>query len=467
MKYWRGVSIVVLVWLATCLPMLLLRPAHAGQLAKDGAKPSLQSPEQCPECVKGIDSAQIESLNASVNQVVEQRKVASEIVTGLSPESCSSGVMPLPRYSAPQSSWSREERVEDATFLFRIGLDDSAAPLQALPPGMTKLQRNLIVMYTGTAYAPINQTVAGQKGSHQRRWLPVARELNAALRKLPPYIGPSRRNSGGDAKSLASLKPKQAFRFGYFASSSSDLGFSRLGSVAFVISSRTGRDISKLSMFPSEKEVLFAPESEFRVLKTDPAKRLVYLQDVTESTELYRLIDALKAVGQDYDALLRDGEESLVFRQYEEGDLSEPDLAVMSLLAKEPSVAISAFPELPKKAISAAIEAASNRLKSCSGVVEVSGECLSEALKTAQPGSIIDVPSSCPVMGSALPDESKAEPSASIRVVTKSGIPLRGFRHWSRVEREKKPPVLIRPGTRLKVIQRPQGEAAGWILEET
>ena len=54
------------------------------------------------------------------------------------------------------------------------------------------------------------------------------------------------------------------------------------GGATFVISSHRGCEISKLSVFPSEGEVLFVPGTRFRVLTVEAAatSTTLYLDEV-------------------------------------------------------------------------------------------------------------------------------------------------------------------------------------------
>ncbi len=85
--------------------------------------------------------------------------------------------------------------------------------------------------------------------------------LNQALEKLPPYNGPVVRGTDLPPDVLAQYQPGAVVTESAFFSTSMDPAVAQstafAGNVEFRILSRTGRDISSFSMFPSEQEVLF------------------------------------------------------------------------------------------------------------------------------------------------------------------------------------------------------------------
>ncbi len=85
--------------------------------------------------------------------------------------------------------------------------------------------------------------------------------LNRALEKLPPHIGPVFRGTDLPADVLARYQPDAVVTERAFLSTSMDPAVAQssafAGNVEFRILSKTGRDISSFSLFPSEQEVLF------------------------------------------------------------------------------------------------------------------------------------------------------------------------------------------------------------------
>jgi hypothetical protein len=98
--------------------------------------------------------------------------------------------------------------------------------------------------------------------------------LNRALDKLPPHNGPVFRGTDFPPEVLAQYQPGAVDIESAFLSTSMDLGVAQstafAGNVEFRILSKTGRDISLISMFPSEREVLFGTGVPFYVIDRRP-----------------------------------------------------------------------------------------------------------------------------------------------------------------------------------------------------
>jgi hypothetical protein len=100
--------------------------------------------------------------------------------------------------------------------------------------------------------------------------------LNRALEKLPPHSGPVFRSTDLPPEALAQYQPGAIVSESAFLSTSMDLGVAQstafAGNVEFRILSKSGRDISSVSTFPTEREVLFKTGVPFYVLdrRSDP-----------------------------------------------------------------------------------------------------------------------------------------------------------------------------------------------------
>ena len=119
-----------------------------------------------------------------------------------------------------------------------------------------------IVAYSGNAYTETNKALRLGVMSPER-WKHV-KSLNNALSKLPAYVGETRRGTTL-TKDVASLyKPGMIVEERGFMSTAKGLaGFH--GNTEFRIKGKSGRDISKLSSHPGEKEVLFPSGTRFIV----------------------------------------------------------------------------------------------------------------------------------------------------------------------------------------------------------
>jgi hypothetical protein len=128
--------------------------------------------------------------------------------------------------------------------------------------------------YTEEGALNLNQSLReGTAGeSEQRR----ASRLNAALDKLPNHQGNVIRYiADADGKLRAKYQPGQTIEERGFTSSSRKANFGGSGiftpenSTKFVIASRTGKDISKWSHDPSEREVLFKSGTRFHITRVE------------------------------------------------------------------------------------------------------------------------------------------------------------------------------------------------------
>ncbi len=128
--------------------------------------------------------------------------------------------------------------------------------------------------YTGLGHEDLNDALRtnSMDASQQAR----VEALNQALEKLPPHVGPVVRGTDLPPNVLAQYQPDAVVTERAFLSTSLEPAVAQStafsGNVEFRILSRTGRDISSFSTFPSEREVLFPNGAQFYVVdrKLDP-----------------------------------------------------------------------------------------------------------------------------------------------------------------------------------------------------
>lgn len=94
--------------------------------------------------------------------------------------------------------------------------------------------------------------------------------LKTALDKLPPYDGPVVRGTNLPPEVLAQYRPGEVVTENAFVSTTTNPAVAQSsafsGNVEFRILSTTGRDVSSVSMYPHEQEILFPPGTKFYVL---------------------------------------------------------------------------------------------------------------------------------------------------------------------------------------------------------
>ena len=133
---------------------------------------------------------------------------------------------------------------------------------------LTPEHLSAVADYTGPGHEDLNSAL--RNGTMDASQQAHVEALNQALEKLPPHHGPVFRGTHLPDDELARYQPGVVVTERAFVSTSVDPAVARFaafaGNVEFKILSRTGRDISSVSMFPSEREVLFPTGVQFYVL---------------------------------------------------------------------------------------------------------------------------------------------------------------------------------------------------------
>lgn len=129
--------------------------------------------------------------------------------------------------------------------------------------------------YTGSGYQELNRALRSNalELSHQAR----ISALVHALEKLPAYNGAVVRGTSLPTEVLARYRSGEVITEEAFMSTTTNPAVAEspafAGNVEFRILSVTGRDVSSVSMFPAEQEILFACGTQFYVVSktVDPA----------------------------------------------------------------------------------------------------------------------------------------------------------------------------------------------------
>jgi hypothetical protein len=142
-------------------------------------------------------------------------------------------------------------------------------------PSLTSQDLSAFANYTGPEHEYLNDALRTDTmdASQQAR----VDALNRALAKLPPHTGLVYRGADLPPDVLAQYQRGEVVTELAFVSTSVDPAVANssafAGNVEFWIVSKTGRDISEFSQFPTEHEVLFANGLQFYVVdrRTDPS----------------------------------------------------------------------------------------------------------------------------------------------------------------------------------------------------
>jgi hypothetical protein len=130
--------------------------------------------------------------------------------------------------------------------------------------GLSHSDISHIKAYTGSGYRKTNSQL--RKGTIDVDTFKHTRNLEKALDKLPPYKGEVGRKTDLSPEQFAKYQPGMVVKERGFTSSAKDKK-KWSGDYHFVIQSKTGRDVSSLSSHKGETEVLFKPDTAFRVTK--------------------------------------------------------------------------------------------------------------------------------------------------------------------------------------------------------
>jgi len=139
-----------------------------------------------------------------------------------------------------------------------------------LPPELaeyrlTKLEAAAISSYTSDDYKVINPEL--RKSNPSKAVIAYATMINAALEKLPEFVGVVKRGVKLPGSVLQTFYVGNVIEFKSFTSTTS---FMELSSFEYghrlIIHSKHGRDVEKLSNRNEESEVLFKAGTKFRVI---------------------------------------------------------------------------------------------------------------------------------------------------------------------------------------------------------
>jgi NAD:arginine ADP-ribosyltransferase len=138
--------------------------------------------------------------------------------------------------------------------------------------------------YTSDDYRELNTALRTGDTAELSRLDAYIRSATSGLNQLPAYRGTVFRGTNLSDEAAANYVPGATVTERAFTSTSSELGAEFPGNTKFVIQSETGRDVSRLSEFADEEEVLFAPGTQFRVLGVDvdaaTGRRTIYMREV-------------------------------------------------------------------------------------------------------------------------------------------------------------------------------------------
>lgn len=132
----------------------------------------------------------------------------------------------------------------------------------------------------------------------QRRQIKL---IQSALNKCPQHKGIVHRGTNLPTDVLDHCKEGEVVTERAFTSTSTKESVATSkkfdGSARFVIHSSTGRDISRLSMYPQEKEVLFFPKTQFYINKVTETGEEIKMGEETIRKRIIEMIQLKSGKG--------------------------------------------------------------------------------------------------------------------------------------------------------------------------
>ncbi len=151
--------------------------------------------------------------------------------------------------------------------------DDYAREVKAVKAKKMELQNipteDLVAIkgYTSDDYKMLNTALRNNDKAELKRLEPYIEVAKSGLRQLPSFKGTVFRGTTLSPEQLAKYEPGKIVTEDAFTSTSIDKSAAFSGNTEFYIDSVKGKDISILSDYPNEKEILFKPYTKFEVLK--------------------------------------------------------------------------------------------------------------------------------------------------------------------------------------------------------
>jgi hypothetical protein len=182
----------------------------------------------------------------------------------------------LPAYLAFQQQLANRLNLSDseALQLYQLDLPILRARLPVSFAPLAEIEAITISLYTGTTYLPLSDDLASHRGQ-ARAFQTYAATLDGALARLPKYDGTVFHVQDMTQKDLTDLQIGKEVTIPYYLSTSSvKIGWQ--GNTRMIIYSKSGRDISGLSVNPQEYEVLMPRNLKLRVTQLPVLVNSVY-----------------------------------------------------------------------------------------------------------------------------------------------------------------------------------------------
>lgn len=135
--------------------------------------------------------------------------------------------------------------------------------------------------YTGNGYRQVNSQL--RSGTIDEATYEYATRMDRTLQKLPSAPGTTYRSTDLTKEQILKYAPGKVVVESAFTSTSKSKKFLDKYETGFVVRGKTGKDITTVSKYPHEEEILFNKNTAFRVQKhekTHSGRTIIYLQEV-------------------------------------------------------------------------------------------------------------------------------------------------------------------------------------------
>ncbi len=137
-----------------------------------------------------------------------------------------------------------------------------------LQGGMTKDEAIALRLYTSSAYSKVNTALRTKKASSLSIYANIVKAAASGLNKIPAKACTTKRGLDLPTAIVDKIIKAKRFEEQGFMSTSPTVPAAFQKNITFIIKSKACHDISSISEFPKDKEILFPPGSNFIVTKS-------------------------------------------------------------------------------------------------------------------------------------------------------------------------------------------------------
>jgi SPP1 gp7 family putative phage head morphogenesis protein len=225
-----------------------------------------------------------ESQQAAAQMQAEQKAKAVDLAPARPAASPREGIPPPPRFTQQQRRYALEViagKVESS----KLAAMNAIQKARGLPE-LTAEEAGAIRSYTGGIYGTLNNALRAGKYTSDLRLQAYVEAAQHGLEKMPKFQGLTSRGMTLHGQALENMlkayQPGTIFEEAAFISTSEGAKAAFGGNVFIRIHGKRGVDISQFSKYPGEREVLYMPGTQLRVLKVEKSPSGTYVVDMEE-----------------------------------------------------------------------------------------------------------------------------------------------------------------------------------------